>query len=152
MGAWDMNREGSSWHESPLALLYCVLTAVLLGAVITDVTYAAVLRDVLTPDQKTHVYGIVSDSMLIMTVAFGSLLAGVTGALLAGNNRRARWMLGISVALLAGGNVLVPMLMPQVRLDDSPGFGPLIRVLLHTVVLLLGMLACLSWRRPSRHS
>jgi hypothetical protein len=152
MGAWDMNREGTSWHESPLALLYSVLTAILLGAVITDVTYASVLRNVLTTDQKTHVYGLVSDSMLIMTVAFGALLAGVTGAVLAGSNRRARWMLGISVVLLAGGNVLVPMLMPQVRVDDSPGFGPLIRVLLHTAVLVLGMLACLSWRRPSRHS
>jgi hypothetical protein len=152
MGAWDMHREGTSWHESPLALLYSVLTGILLGAVITDVTYAATLRGVLTPDQKAHVYGIVSDSMLTMLVAFSAVLAGIAGALLAGINRRARWALGISVALLTGGNILVPMVMPQVRVDDSPGVGPLLRVLLHTAVLVLGMLACLSWRRPTRHS
>lgn len=147
-----MNRDSSGWHEAPLALVYSVLTALLLGAVLTDVTYAAVLRDVLTPEQKQHVYSIVSDSMPMMLTGFLSLLAGVTASLLAGGNRRARWLIGISVALLLGGNVLIPMLAPHLRLDDTPGLGSLLRIALHALVVVLAVLGCLSWRNPLRYS
>lgn len=148
-----MNRDSSRWHEAPLALVYSVLTALLLGAVLTDVTYAAVLRDVLTPEQKQHVYSIVSDSMPMMLTGFLSLLSGVTASLLAGGNRRARWLIGISFALLLGGNVVIPMLAPHLRLDDTPGLGSLLRIALHTLVMVLAVLGCLSWRTSSlRHS
>ena len=71
---------------------------------------------------------------------------------MAGNNRRVRWMLGISVALMVGGNVLIPLLLPHVRLDDTPGLGRLLRILLHALVVLLAVLGCLSWRNPLRYS
>jgi hypothetical protein len=147
-----MNRDAAPWNAAPLSLLFSVLTAILFGAVLTDVTYAAVLRDVLTPDQKIHVYGTVSDSMPMMLVAFGSVLVGVAGAILAGPNRRARWMLGLGVAILVGGNVIAPMVVENLRVDDSPGLGPLLRILLHAAVVVLAVLACLSWRRPQHHS
>ena len=152
VGAWNPNREQSRWHEAPLALVYSVLVAILLGAVLTDTTYAAVLYGVLTPEQKQHVYGIVSDSMPMMLVTILSLVSGVVAIAMAGNNRRARWMLGISVALLLGGNVLIPMLVPHVRLDDTPGVGRLLRISLHALVVLLAVLGCLSWRNPQRYS
>jgi FtsH-binding integral membrane protein len=152
VGAWNSNREYSRWHEAPLSLVYSVLTAVLLGAVLTDTTYAAVLRTVLTPEQKLHVYGIVSDSMPMMLVTLFSLVCGVVAAIMASGNKRARWMLGISVALLLGGNVLIPMLIPHVRVDDSPGLGPLLRISLHALVVLLAVLGCLSWRGQLRYS
>jgi hypothetical protein len=125
---------------------------VLFGAVLTDTTYAAVLRAVLTPEQKLHVYGIVSDSMPMMLVSLLSLVCGVVAAIMASGNRRARWMLGISVALLLAGNVLIPMLVPRVRVDDSPGLGPLLRISLHALVVLLAVLGCLSWRNAQRYS
>ena len=152
MGAWNMNRESAAWHEAPLALLYSVLTAILLGAVLVDLNYAAALRNVLTPDQKLQVYGIVSDSMPNMLVAFFAVIAGMAGAILAGSNLRARWMLGISVVVLLAGNVVIPMLLPNVRVDDSPGFGPLLRVSMHALVVVLAVLATLSWRRSLRYS
>jgi hypothetical protein len=152
VGAWNPNREYSRWHEAPLALCYSVLVSILLGAVLTDLTYAAVLHDTLTPEQKQHVYGFVSDSMPMMLVVFLSLVSGVVATVMAGRNRRARWMLGISVALLLGGNVLIPMMVPHVRLDDAPGLGRLLRILLHALVVLLAVLGCLSWRNPQRHS
>jgi hypothetical protein len=152
VGAWNTNREYSRWHEAPLALVYSVLMAILFGAVLTDATYAAVLYGVLTPEQKQHVYGIVSDSMPMMLVSFLALISGVVATVMAGRNRRARWMLGISVVLLVGGNILVPMLAPHVRLDDTPGLGRLLRISLHAVEVLLAVLGCLSWRNPLRHS
>jgi hypothetical protein len=124
-----MNRDAAPWNAAPLSLLFSVLTAILFGAVLTDVTYAAVLRDVLTP-----------------------VLVGVAGAILAGPNRRARWMLGLGVAILVGGNVIAPMVVENLRVDDSPGLGPLLRILLHAAVVVLAVLACLSWRRPQHHS
>ena len=147
-----MNRESAAWHEAPLCLLYSVLTAIMLGAVLVDLNYAAVLRNVLTPDQKLHVYGIVSDSMPNMLVAFFAVISGIAGAILAGSNRRARWMLGVSVVILVGGNVLIPMFLPNVRVDDSPGLGPLIRILMHLLIVVLAVLATLSWRRSLRYS
>jgi Na+-driven multidrug efflux pump len=152
LGAWNSNREYSRWHEAPLALVYSALVSILLGAVLTDTTYAAVLYGVLTPEQKQHVYGIVSDSMPIMLVTLFSLVCGVVAAIMASGNKRARWMLGISVALLLGGNVLIPMLIPHVRVDDSPGLGPLLRISLHALVVLLAVLGCLSWRNAQRYS
>jgi hypothetical protein len=152
VGAWNSNREYSGWHEAPLALVYSVLVAILLGAVLTDTTYAAVLHGVLTPEQKQHVYGIVSDSMPMMLVTILSLVSGIVAIAMAGTNRSARAMLGISVALLLGGNVLIPMLVPHVRLDDTPGLGRLLRISLHALVVLLAVLGCLSWRNPQRHS
>ncbi len=152
VGAWNSNREYSGWHEAPLALVYSVLVAILFGAVLTDLSYAAVLHGVLTPEQKQHVYGIVSDSMPMMLVTFLGLVSGVVAAVMAGRNRRARWTLGISVALLVGGNVLIPMLMPHVQLDDAPGVGRLLRISLHALVVVLAALGCLSWRNPQRHS
>jgi hypothetical protein len=133
-------------------LVYSALVSILLGAVLTDTTYAAVLYGVLTPEQKQHVYGIVSDSMPIMLVTLFSLVCGVVAAIMASGNKRARWMLGISVALLLGGNVLIPMLIPHVRVDDSPGLGPLLRISLHALVVLLAVLGCLSWRNAQRYS
>jgi hypothetical protein len=56
------------------------------------------------------------------------------------------------VALLLGGNVLIPMLVPHVRLDDTPGLGRLLRILLHALVVVLAVAGCLSWRNPLRHS
>ena len=152
VGAWNSNREYSRWHEAPLALFYSVLVSILFGAVLTDLTYAAVLHGVLTPDQKQHVYGIVSDSMPMMLVTFLGLISGVVATVMAGGNRRARWMLGISVALLLGGNVLIPMLVPHVRTDDTPGLGRLLRISLHALVVVLAVMGCLSWRNPLRHS
>jgi cytochrome bd-type quinol oxidase subunit 2 len=152
VGAWNANREYSRWHEAPLSLIYSVLTAILFGAVLTDTTYAAVLRSVLTPEQKQHVYGIVSDSMPMILVSLLGLACGVLATVMASGNRRARWMLGISVALLLLGNVLIPLLMPHVRVDDSPGLGPLLRIALHALVVLLAVLGCLSWRSPLRYS
>ena len=119
---------------------------------VTDTTYAAALRNVLTPEQKQQVYRLVSDSMPMMLVTLFSLVCGVVAAIMASGNKRARWMLGISVALLLGGNVLIPMLVPHVRVDDSPGLGPLLRICLHALVVLLAVLGCLSWRNPQRYS
>jgi hypothetical protein len=152
MGAWNMNRDSASWHEAPLSLLYSVLVAILLGAVLADINYASALRSVLTPDQKLQVYGAVSDSAANMLVAFLALIAGLAGAALAGTNRRARWMLGISVALLLGASVIIPVFLKNVRVDDSPGFGPLVRIVLHVLVVVLAVLATLSWRRSQRYS
>ncbi|MEO8307250.1 MAG: hypothetical protein ABI616_04335 [Pseudomonadota bacterium] len=152
VGAWNPSREYSRWHEAPLALFYSVLVAILFGAILTDVTYAAVLHGVLTPDQKQHVYGMVSDSMPMILVILLSLISGVVATVMAGSNRRARWMLGISVALLVSGNVLIPILVPHVRLDDSPGLGRLLRIAIHAVAVLLAVLGCLSWRSPQRYS
>ena len=152
MGAWNMNRDSASWHEAPLSLLYSVLVAILLGAVLVDVNYAATLRSILTPDQKLQVYGTVSDSMSTIAVAFLAVIAGLAGAILAGSNRRARWMLGISVVLLVAGIVAIPMLLPNARVDDSPGLGTMARVTLHLLVVLLAVLATLSWRRSGRYS
>jgi len=43
-------------------------------------------------------------------------------------------------------------LLPNVRVDDSPGFGPLLRVSMHALVVVLAVLATLSWRRSLRYS
>ncbi len=150
--AWNPNREYSRWQEAPLTLVYSVLTAILFGAVLTDTTYAAALRSVLTPEQKQQVYGLVSDSMPMVLVSLLSLVCGAVATITAGRNRRARWTLGSSVVLLLVGNVLIPLLAPHVRLDDSPGLGPLLRNVLHALVVLLAVLGCLSWRNPLRYS
>jgi hypothetical protein len=44
------------------------------------------------------------------------------------------------------------MLVPHVRVDDSPGLGPLLRLSLHALVVLLAVLGCLSWRSAQRYS
>jgi hypothetical protein len=98
------------------------------------------LRNVLTAEQKSGVYGLVSDSMPLMLTGFLALLAGVAAVLMSWANSRARWLLLASLVLLVGGNVIIPMLVPHIRVSDSGGTGALLRALLHLLVVVLAAL------------
>lgn len=122
--------------------MYSWIVTIYLGAVLLDMVYSRLLRELVRADVQT-VYSEVSDLLLLFTGL--TLLAGVLAVGFAWNNTRARNLFAASLgAILLAWFLAFALLIPLSRTTPESGIlslGPLIRLVplgLASVISLLG--------------